>query len=142
MAPRLICLPSVLCPDWRTCRKGCPAHSSRASSIPSLLRWCPVILPRLTGQVSRHIPSATDRKSTRLNSSHSQISYAVFCLKKKKSNTNAVEDVSQKAYPNIRLAPLNHRVLNNVNIPDRGRHVLTRLRYRQPTTASPTTFLS
>src|SRR2546430_6845892 len=28
----------------------------------------------------------TDRKSTRLNSSHSQISYAVFCLKKKKTN--------------------------------------------------------
>src|SRR2546430_4732321 len=32
----------------------------------------------VTGPVSR------DRKSTRLNSSHSQISYAVFCLKKKK----------------------------------------------------------
>src|SRR2546430_7507423 len=31
---------------------------------------------------------ALDRKSTRLNSSHSQISYAVFCLKKKK-NTQA-----------------------------------------------------
>src|SRR2546430_5995115 len=30
------------------------------------------------------INSALDRKSTRLNSSHSQISYAVFCLKKKK----------------------------------------------------------
>src|SRR2546430_9071517 len=29
-------------------------------------------------------PGAEDRKSTRLNSSHSQISYAVFCLKKKK----------------------------------------------------------
>src|SRR2546427_9050123 len=29
-----------------------------------------------------------DRKSTRLNSSHSQISYAVFCLKKKKQKTN------------------------------------------------------
>src|SRR2546427_7966525 len=29
--------------------------------------------------------SAGDRKSTRLNSSHSQISYAVFCLKKKKT---------------------------------------------------------
>src|SRR2546427_3219076 len=29
--------------------------------------------------------SAADRKSTRLNSSHSQISYAVFCLKKKKT---------------------------------------------------------
>src|SRR6266853_5754621 len=30
--------------------------------------------------------SERDRKSTRLNSSHSQISYAVFCLKKKKNN--------------------------------------------------------
>src|SRR2546428_1778589 len=29
-----------------------------------------------------------DRKSTRLNSSHDQISYAVFCLKKKKNNIN------------------------------------------------------
>src|SRR5256886_11287535 len=29
-----------------------------------------------------------DRKSTRLNSSHSQISYAVFCLKKKKKTTS------------------------------------------------------
>src|SRR2546430_4201044 len=29
-----------------------------------------------------------DRKSTRLNSSHSQISYAVFCLKKKKTSFN------------------------------------------------------
>src|SRR5206468_10116368 len=32
---------------------------------------------------SRRLPSQ-DRKSTRLNSSHDQISYAVFCLKKKK----------------------------------------------------------
>src|SRR5205085_9954397 len=31
-------------------------------------------------------PVLIDRKSTRLNSSHSQISYAVFCLKKKKKN--------------------------------------------------------
>src|SRR2546427_2255813 len=31
------------------------------------------------------IHSSRDRKSTRLNSSHSQISYAVFCLKKKKN---------------------------------------------------------
>src|SRR2546427_2957358 len=31
--------------------------------------------------------SRLDRKSTRLNSSHSQISYAVFCLKKKKKNS-------------------------------------------------------
>src|SRR2546430_12045689 len=32
------------------------------------------------------VPNMKDRKSTRLNSSHSQISYAVFCLKKKKKN--------------------------------------------------------
>src|SRR2546427_4652533 len=31
-----------------------------------------------------HVDLVRDRKSTRLNSSHSQISYAVFCLKKKK----------------------------------------------------------
>src|SRR6478736_8301789 len=32
------------------------------------------------------VPSRRDRKSTRLNSSHSPISYAVFCLKKKKKS--------------------------------------------------------
>src|SRR2546427_2702258 len=42
---------------------------------------CPV-KNQLPGAESR----STDRKSTRLNSSHSQISYAVFCLKKKKNN--------------------------------------------------------
>src|SRR2546427_1691205 len=38
-------------------------------------------------QGPRHLPREGDRKSTRLNSSHSQISYAVFCLKKKKKKT-------------------------------------------------------
>src|SRR2546430_12311690 len=39
------------------------------------------------GDPDRRLASAgRDRKSTRLNSSHSQISYAVFCLKKKKKN--------------------------------------------------------
>src|SRR5256886_10694280 len=36
------------------------------------------------GAVGRDTGRGRDRKSTRLNSSHSQISYAVFCLKKKK----------------------------------------------------------
>src|SRR2546427_3409537 len=40
-----------------------------------------------TQQRHRQDPSKGDRKSTRLNSSHSQISYAVFCLKKKKEGT-------------------------------------------------------
>src|SRR5207244_13377878 len=48
-------------------------------------------LPRCTGEVRSgydvtvsRLPSYPDRKSTRLNSSHQIISYAVFCLKKKK----------------------------------------------------------
>src|SRR2546429_3015946 len=47
-------------------------------------RSAPIRRPCLTTLVSR------DRKSTRLNSSHGYISYAVFCLKKKKKrNTNS-----------------------------------------------------
>src|SRR2546430_8876092 len=46
---------------------------------------------RIGGETEKTIDTrlicATDRKSTRLNSSHSQISYAVFCLKKKKQST-------------------------------------------------------
>src|SRR3989475_9594101 len=40
--------------------------------------------PEFIGQAE----ASRDRKSTRLNSSHSQISYAVFCLKKKKKTKN------------------------------------------------------
>src|SRR5688572_32110972 len=52
-----------------------------AQVTPTLPSWAspPWMMPPL---------SATDRKSTRLNSSHSQISYAVFCLKKKKKITS------------------------------------------------------
>src|SRR2546427_8409245 len=52
-------------------------------------------LPLLPGTNAKNLGVAAfvqnratrDRKSTRLNSSHSQISYAVFCLKKKKIDT-------------------------------------------------------
>src|SRR2546422_7457350 len=42
-----------------------------------------------------------DRKSTRLNSSHGYISYAVFCLKKKKKQQAARSDVRTAAPPNL-----------------------------------------
>src|SRR2546430_13039301 len=45
-------------------------------------------------------PEDVDRKSTRLNSSHSQISYAVFCLKKKKKK-ETVSDVMYTRQWNI-----------------------------------------
>src|SRR3712207_7263400 len=39
-----------------------------------------------TSEIQRLVIARGDRKSTRLNSSHANISYAVFCLKKKKKN--------------------------------------------------------
>src|SRR3712207_8473347 len=44
----------------------------------------PTVVVELRARATR--PDRPDRKSTRLNSSHANISYAVFCLKKKKSN--------------------------------------------------------
>src|SRR2546430_12890552 len=41
-------------------------------------------------------PEDIDRKSTRLNSSHSQISYAVFCLKKKKLDDGHLVSMADK----------------------------------------------
>src|SRR2546430_10268011 len=46
-----------------------------------------LFLASTTHQIPTRTPTMRDRKSTRLNSSHSQISYAVFCLKKKKIMT-------------------------------------------------------
>src|SRR5205085_12024743 len=43
--------------------------------------------------IQRSLGVRRDRKSTRLNSSHSQISYAVFCLKKKKRNNNPTSNI-------------------------------------------------
>src|SRR5256885_9745256 len=78
------------------------SHFTLAAGSPSTLR-IPVntVLFRanglevatLDGQHRVHLKSITqgrdlDRKSTRLNSSHLVISYAVFCLKKKKDNLN------------------------------------------------------
>src|SRR3712207_6848002 len=46
--------------------------------------------PVLWRATPRDLLSASDRKSTRLNSSHANISYAVFCLKKKKHQGTAL----------------------------------------------------
>src|SRR5688572_31486479 len=46
---------------------------------------------------------AGDRKSTRLNSSHSQISYAVFCLKKKNTMANKQHPQSDSFPPNAMI---------------------------------------
>src|SRR5438132_11051506 len=66
----------------------------RSSPRPLCLLALPSSLRNVQFDCSRRLtPPYTfrlslDRKSTRLNSSHTVISYAVFCLKKKKINTN------------------------------------------------------
>src|SRR3712207_7819237 len=42
--------------------------------------------PELNREIGAEVNRLADRKSTRLNSSHANISYAVFCLKKKNNN--------------------------------------------------------
>src|SRR5688572_32700821 len=63
------------------CVPGPSSHSSLTGSRIASPQW-------VEGDGGTQLPQAgsltPDRKSTRLNSSHSQISYAVFCLKKKK----------------------------------------------------------
>src|SRR5438874_10116037 len=59
--------------------------------MPSIFSTPPPEKPPFTSQASTgpqvlEVKGGLDRKSTRLNSSHVEISYAVFCLKKKKTN--------------------------------------------------------
>src|SRR2546430_4358164 len=66
------------------------AHQPCRGVLRRLAKQCPQqrVVLQTSFPMYVHSPSVTgvieDRKSTRLNSSHSQISYAVFCLKKKK----------------------------------------------------------
>src|SRR5438034_4679751 len=60
-------------------RHGAAAGRRRRSG-----RGRPLAAARPVGRSRAPRPVGTDRKSTRLNSSHTVISYAVFCLKKKK----------------------------------------------------------
>src|SRR5438034_8849508 len=61
-------------------------------------RWIELRIPKAETRVTLFTPdglesrigSFTDRKSTRLNSSHTVISYAVFCLKKKKNSRHNI----------------------------------------------------
>src|SRR5438034_10744599 len=70
---------------------------SVATAVDAAARTADSSVPNAPGidtrRLTRHLrdagalPGALDRKSTRLNSSHTVISYAVFCLKKKNKHT-------------------------------------------------------
>src|SRR2546430_16229793 len=65
-----------------------PIYSIWTSHRPTASRATRAVAPNAAPSLHLDRPGAPDggdRKSTRLNSSHSQISYAVFCLKKKKA---------------------------------------------------------
>src|SRR5439155_5798550 len=71
-------------PVRKLSRLGHPAAHQRLHEGVVLRTWQPfefMLFPRLFGQCFEWLPR--DRKSTRLNSSHVAISYAVVCLKKK-----------------------------------------------------------
>src|SRR3712207_7007016 len=73
---------STLFPYTTLFRSPCAAPvGARGRSVP-----CDRPCPQCSGRVN--LARDQDRKSTRLNSSHANISYAVFCLKKKKNVTN------------------------------------------------------
>src|SRR5438132_14399637 len=61
-----------------------PRHHSPGATARRLARHAGALQSPRGRNVARAQPADRDRKSTRLNSSHTVISYAVFCLKKKK----------------------------------------------------------
>src|SRR3712207_8500309 len=74
----------ILCADHRHPWRAKAAASSSPIGTPSTV-------PRMIKRRPPVVNIAKDRKSTRLNSSHANISYAVFCLKKKKKKTPNVK---------------------------------------------------
>src|SRR5207245_8680781 len=63
---------------------GSLSHPQPPKVVPAYRPWCKA--PRhVAGRRPEQSWCVADRKSTRLNSSHGSISYAVFCLKKKKN---------------------------------------------------------
>src|SRR2546422_5236299 len=70
-------------------------RSHRAVSIPSASGGRPGRASALRPESGKRDNAESDRKSTRLNSSHGYISYAVFCLKKKKKQRILTHAVSQ-----------------------------------------------
>src|SRR5256885_5614811 len=72
-----------------------PTNSHRVSGLVDVLDRVLDKGLAVAGDIKVSLAEVEDRKSTRLNSSHLVISYAVFCLKKKKRHTITTSDKSQ-----------------------------------------------
>src|SRR5438132_8864580 len=77
-------------------------------------RWWPAAACSAASRSMRSLPIGPDRKSTRLNSSHTVISYAVFCLKKKKKQHQHLLDKQQNRHPKRQTLLTLHLLLENV----------------------------
>src|SRR2546421_2488878 len=88
--------PSMRCTLVSVGQANFPYSESSHASATSVLR---AAIPRPHVALSSGRYSTRDRKSTRLNSSHDQISYAVFCLKKKKKTATAHAAVQHSQDP-------------------------------------------
>src|SRR2546427_8810009 len=80
---------STLFPYTTLFRSGSGAASHRGRTARVLLRVRAAVAEHRL-HLRNGAELSSDRKSTRLNSSHSQISYAVFCLKKKKKTKKQI----------------------------------------------------
>src|SRR3989442_9579530 len=82
---------STLFPYTTLFRSNCAPTSKRSRTFARRIVWrsrTSVGNSRCCASATRFVLRKSDRKSTRLNSSHVRISYAVFCLKKKKKEKN------------------------------------------------------
>src|SRR5437660_2995479 len=70
----------------------------RSLAVPAIVRGIIYFVVFAQPVVAAIVCVAGDRKSTRLNSSHVAISYAVFCLKKKKKNKTSCRNTNMKRY--------------------------------------------
>src|SRR5215510_12452039 len=70
--------------DYNPCHGNVPQLMEAVKRGVMLASGLPMEFPTISIHESFAHPTSIDRKSTRLNSSHVAISYAVFCLKKKK----------------------------------------------------------
>src|SRR3712207_7081023 len=69
-------------------RMGRPPSTNQAGVYSATLAYLRAVAAAGTDDAQRAVPEMKDRKSTRLNSSHANISYAVFCLKKKTDDSH------------------------------------------------------
>src|ERR1035437_3015719 len=93
-----------------------PPKPTKAPSVQSVIRG---VANRAGGAATRGVGATVDRKSTRLNSNHANISYAVFCLEKKSTKQR-----NQLHWAETRtLAP--YSTLAGRRLPTREVHCLT-----------------